>query len=531
MFIASLGALLAALIPMAAGVLVAEHRATKQEQAQAEKFADAAIARIALVTEQANQAIAELNALTGQKCDGHQLDQIRRVAARYRYVHDAGIYQTSGYLCSAMFGAAGLRAAEIAAPDWVGSDGTSLWLNAPNPMGGRPRVVIGRSGKFVAMDSDSFVDTIDLSMRKLAAVNIDNGKVFATSPGFEQSQVVFALKELGNRRRSDGRFVTKKSGSFPLAVVVENPDRSFLSAWTALLSTWCLSGAIAGIGCGALVLRSCSRALSLEGELNRAVRRRDFEVHYQPIVDLRDGRNVGAEALVRWRRGANLVPPDKFIPVAEGSSLIQAITDEVLRIVLLEMREIFLKDEKFFVSINVSARDMCTPRFLDFLTGELARTGFKPGQIRIEVTEREIIDKNSCLKMVQAFRKAGHLVYIDDFGTGYSNLSYLEDFAVDMLKIDRTFTRAIGERTATSDVTRHIVAMAEALGLAVVAEGIETVAQAHYLKEIGVEYGQGWLFAPGRPFSEFQHYLATDGKVHGPTTFSMVPASVCASSE
>jgi sensor c-di-GMP phosphodiesterase-like protein len=361
-------------------------------------------------------------------------------------------------------------------------------------------------------------------------VNTDNGKVFATSPGFEQSQVVSALKELGKGRHSDGRFVTKEALSFPLAVVVEKPEHSLLDAWPALLSAWCLSGAIAGIGCGALVLRSFARALSLEGELSRAVRRRDFEVHYQPIVDLRDGRCVGAEALVRWRRGAVLVAPDKFIPVAEGSGLIQAITDEVLRIVVSEMHDTFLKDEQFFVSINVSARDMCTARFLDVITNVLAKTGIRSSQVRIEVTEREIIDKNSCLEMMRAFREAGHLVYIDDFGTGYSNLSYLEDFAVDILKIDRTFTRAIGERAATSDVTRHIVAMAKALGLAVVAEGIETIEQAHYLGEIGVEYGQGWLFAPGRPLPGFQQYLATQGSVHGPGRPSMMPSYEVASS-
>jgi sensor c-di-GMP phosphodiesterase-like protein len=258
---------------------------------------------------------------------------------------------------------------------------------------------------------------------------------------------------------------------------------------------------------GGLVLRMLSRKISLQGELEGAVRRREFVVHYQPIIALGSGRCVGAEALVRWRQGKKLVPPDLFIPLAESAGMIQQITDQVLNIVVTEMGPYLRREKRLYVSINVGAADLKTSRFLEVLIAKLTGTGIAPGQLRIEATERGFLDADASRETIQAFRDAGHPVYIDDFGTGYSSLSYLQSFKVDVLKIDKSFVDTIGHNAASSSVAPHIIAMAHALGVEIVAEGIEHQAQATYLREHGTQFGQGWLFAKAMPIGEFGSYL------------------------
>jgi sensor c-di-GMP phosphodiesterase-like protein len=159
------------------------------------------------------------------------------------------------------------------------------------------------------------------------------------------------------------------------------------------------------------------------------------------------------------------------------------------------------------VSINVSADDLRTFRFLNLLTAALRGTGVAPLQIRIEATERSFMNADATRGVIAAFRAAGHPVYIDDFGTGYSSLSYLQTFEVDVLKIDKSFVDTIAQDTASSVVAPHIIAMAHELGLEIVAEGVESGTQAIWLLDKGVQYAQGWYYAKAMPVDEFARWL------------------------
>ena len=246
------------------------------------------------------------------------------------------------------------------------------------------------------------------------------------------------------------------------------------------------------------------RRLSLLGELKIALERNEFFVHYQPIIALATGECVGAEALIRWQRpDGSMVRPDLFIPVAEESGLILPITDAVIACVIADLRNALVADRALHVAINLCASDIETGRVLQVLDRVLAGTGIEPQQIWLEATERGFINAGAARATLEQARERGYAVAIDDFGTGYSSLASLQSLPLDALKIDKAFVDTIATDAATSSVTPHIIAMARSLKLQIVAEGIETQAQADYLAAQQVEFGQGWLFAKALPAAEF----------------------------
>jgi sensor c-di-GMP phosphodiesterase-like protein len=248
--------------------------------------------------------------------------------------------------------------------------------------------------------------------------------------------------------------------------------------------------------------------------LIEALRLQQFRVHYQPIVELKSGRCVGAEALLRWQLpDGSFIRPDLFIPLAEDNGLIQQLTDQLIDRVFDDLGAFLAVNQELHVSINLAAEDLTTLRVLDTLPAYLTRHGVRANQVCIEATERGFMDADRTRPIIDAFRAAGHPVSIDDFGTGYSSLAYLQNLHVDVLKIDKSFVDTLATESATSKVAPHIIEMAHSLGLKMVAEGIEMQAQADYLLEHGVQYGQGWLFGKAVPKQEFMDFCLANRKM------------------
>lgn len=250
--------------------------------------------------------------------------------------------------------------------------------------------------------------------------------------------------------------------------------------------------------------------MRLEMELRQALERREFAVHYQPIVALTSGQVEGFEALARWSANGTQVPPYEFISLAEEIGTIFDLEQQILHNVCRDIRrwrEEF-GDSSPYVSVNLSGKELSNARFADQVREILAQYDVDPQWIRFEVTESAIVENEEVAADVLAqLRALGVRVYIDDFGTGYSSLSSLHSYPIDTLKIDQSFIS--GERGAAHnwEIVRVIIGLARALGLEVIAEGIETPEQLNAIRGLGCAYGQGYLFSRPVPSEEAERIL------------------------
>ncbi|MEW8171553.1 MAG: EAL domain-containing protein [Candidatus Thiodiazotropha endolucinida] len=242
--------------------------------------------------------------------------------------------------------------------------------------------------------------------------------------------------------------------------------------------------------------------VSLGAALRNALRRKEFQLHYQPIIDITDGHMVGAEALIRWASpDQGRIGPDEFIPVAEESGLIVPIGDWVLRQAASDLQQwdrAGLKME--LLSVNVSTVQFQFEGFLEKMHRLLTDQPHLSSRLFLEITESVFLDEHRKPgARLGALREEGIGISIDDFGTGYSSLSYLKRFPVDKIKIDRSFVRDVTTDTEDASLCEAIIAMAHHLGLKVVAEGVETKAQWQFLHKSGCDYAQGFYI--GRPMA------------------------------
>ncbi len=240
--------------------------------------------------------------------------------------------------------------------------------------------------------------------------------------------------------------------------------------------------------------------LRLEADLHRALERREFQLHYQPIVSFRSGTLSALEALVRWRHPERgMIRPDVFVPIAEETGLIVPlglwVLEEACRQVR-DWRDRFPAAEEISVAVNLSARQFEDPNLVAEIRACLERAQLDPGALELEMTESVVMARTHQNRAVlQSLRDLGLQLLIDDFGTGYSSLACLSSFPLDSLKIDRTFVMGMEYEAGKAEIVRTILALARTLGLDVVAEGVETAEALAMLRELECGHGQGFFFS------------------------------------
>jgi diguanylate cyclase (GGDEF)-like protein/PAS domain S-box-containing protein len=253
-------------------------------------------------------------------------------------------------------------------------------------------------------------------------------------------------------------------------------------------------------------------SMLVENELRRAVTGRELRLHYQPIISLADGRITGFEALIRWDHPVRgMLRPDEFLPLAEESDLILEIGWWVLESACVQMREWlrrFPHHAGLTVSVNLSSRHFAEPDVADRIVAILRRADLSPAALKLEIAEALLTESDDAFTTaISTLRQHGVRLCIDDFGTGSSSLAHLHDFPVDTLKIDRSFISQIGFSGNSARLIETIVALGEKLGMASIAEGVETREQLEFLRQLGPEFAQGFLFSSPRSAEEIDILL------------------------
>lgn len=495
-----LAALLAIGAPIAVSLHLVDVQSEEAEFEQARLLASAVAQRTEEMGMQLITAVAQLkDRPPGDPCSTERINLMRRVALDARYLKFVGYSAANRLICSSL-GDHGLGI-PLGPVKYVTELDTSIRPAVRFPMlPGRTFFVSEQFGVVVVVDRDLSTDlsTVvpDVS---LGVFGSNTGMPIAVRGAFRKAWTDRAGKE-SDTQFFDGDYVVAlhRSSKFGFVGYAAVPathlqKRAHEQAWVMLPL---------GFGVAVLLLFALSRLLrqqiSLPVVMRGALARKEFFLEYQPIVALDGGRCVGVEALIRWKRpdGA-IIRPDTFIPVAEENNLICRITEQVIEMVAEDGAALLRRHPEFRISLNVASLDLSTPRTVQLLADLVRRPGFSPENIVIEATERGLLRTNESRDILQEIRALGIRAAIDDFGTGYSGLSYLGTFVVDYLKIDKAFVDTIGTDAVTSNVAVHIIELAKTLGLAMIAEGVETQAQSDFLREHGVQFAQGWLF--GKP--------------------------------
>jgi diguanylate cyclase (GGDEF)-like protein/PAS domain S-box-containing protein len=259
--------------------------------------------------------------------------------------------------------------------------------------------------------------------------------------------------------------------------------------------------------------------LELAAEMRRGLAADEFSVHFQPNIDLSDGRILGFEALARWQHPTRgFVPPLEFIPLAETTGLICQLGTWVLEEACKQAAEWTAHENRpIAISVNVSARQLDQSDFVDIVREALAKSGLAPEQLCLEITESMLVDdSDAVLEIMNTLKQVGVRLAIDDFGTGYSSLSYLNRLPFDVLKIDKSFIDRLNSAGGQTTLARTIVQLGQGLGVRTVAEGLEHFDQFMALRRMGCDVGQGYYFSKPVPAEEAAELLVADASTSWP---------------
>jgi sensor c-di-GMP phosphodiesterase-like protein len=478
------------------------------EEAQAGDLAALLGTRTEAIIVETRDLLDGFDRLELARCSPEHLDVLQQAAVSRAYIRAIGHWRAAERLCSVGFlHGAGLRPPRA---DRIYDSGVLAWWPGPHTEVGGVQLFLMRFGDHdVAIDPRMLLEIDPGQSQRQAGLWVEGLRMAASPwdaelPLPEDLPVGLSIDQANNRLVS--RF--SHSAVLPIELVAIEPIASVWGRHTRTL--------MVGSGLGLLlvglwlflVLRYSRQQLSLETELKLALAAGAIHVAYQPVVELDSGRCVGAEALARWERDdGESVSPELFVPLAERAGLVQALTLAVLEGIIGDLRALLREAPELSINLNLSSDDLKSDRFGEALRSLLQTADLPAGAIKLEITERALVNNDTSRTLIREFRLRGHQVAVDDFGTGYSSLSYLETFELDVLKIDKSFVDAIGTGAATSHVIGHVIEMAKSLGLETVAEGVQHSAQAEWLTEHGVRYGQGYLFSKPLSAAAFLDYF------------------------
>lgn len=494
--------ILSVLLPVTLSVWLAHYQAEKDFINDLNTYGERIIMRTTRVVGQAKTALVEIDAYKGPPCGEEHLKAMRQIAYVHRYVQEVIWLDGLKPKCSSMESQSSKVA--FSPPSRQTHDGYRLWLTNENDLGiNHNMVALAGKNHMVMIDPDSFVDVIAFSAWSInvALIAQDSGKVIAKNNNFDLAIWRQAEREGDSSLFKNGNlYDIRDYPDLGISLVIWASTKPLTASWHRQMLIWLPVGILISLVGAWLIIRVLRRLQSPYYNLLDAINGRVIEVYYQPIVSLSTGKIVGAEALARWRQSdGTFLSPDMFVPLAEETGLITRLTALIIEKVFEDLGPWLNCHPEQHISINLYPDDLTSDLLPTVIASRLQHWNLSPSQIALELTERSVVDPKSSAQALDAYRKAGHAIYIDDFGTGYSSLSYLQDLDVDLIKIDKSFVDALEFKQLTS----HIIGMAKALDLAIVAEGVETEYQREWLNRHGVQYGQGWFYSKALPKGDF----------------------------
>lgn len=439
--------------------------------------------------------LTEFNELENERCSDAHLSAMQSAAISKAQIRAIGYWQGTNRECGVGF----IRGNELmpSKADRIYGSGVIAWWPGPQTELDGVQFFIMRFGAHdVVIDPRQLLDSGVINDRK-AGLWVE-GLLMATHPWGAELPTPGSVPGGLSVDRNNGRVISHFSSGtvFPIDIVAVEPLDNLWHRYLPTISIAGLLGLLLVIFWIYLIVVFSRRQLSLGAELREAISSGQLEVLYQPIVSLDQRYCVGAEALVRWRHeDGSLVSPEFFIPVAEKAGLISDVTGLVLKQILRGLGDLIRSNPGIRININLARQDLENDNLFTVLTEAMERERVPASAIKLEITERALINSDSARNLIRQLRKNGHQVAIDDFGTGYSSLSYLESFEIDTLKIDKAFVDAIEKDAVTSYVITHVIEMAHSLKLDTVAEGVEQEHQVEWLRRQGVTHGQGFHFS------------------------------------
>ena len=486
-------------IPMIIALNRARHYALDWETDRAVMYAREVLRRTDTTAEQVGAAIRKIRADTSSDpCSASRISLMRKLDLTSTYIQAIGHVANGRLDCSSLgFPPEQL---ELGPVDATTPRGVKVRTNVEFPFAKGQDFLVVEVRDYAAIVHKALPLDIATPERGTtrAAFNTIDYNALGTSGGAVTRGWFDSVRTKDEARFVDGGNIVAvvRSSKYPTGAVVTVPVR-YVTERVMIIARWLIPLAmVAGLGIAAAVIFLARSRLGLPGILKRALRHNEFFVLYQPVVDLKTNKWVGAEALVRWRRPTGeMMRPDTFIPVAEETGIIQRITHRVMEIVECDARKLFIAHPSFHVAVNLSPVDLHSRETIALVKKMAAALPHASVNLMVEATERGFVNPEIAGDVVKEIRALGIRVAIDDFGTGYSSLSHLQSLHLDVLKIAKAFVDTIDTDSATSQVVWHITDMSKGLGLSMIAEGVETEEQAKSLRDHGVQFAQGWLFA------------------------------------
>lgn len=491
---------LAFIAPLLLSLLLAWNQSLANEKAEGVRYASEVIRRGEETAQQFDRAVQLLNHDHVAPCSPQEINLMREIDVGSSYIQMVGRVSDETLECTSLGTKAPIA---LGRPTVISSHGVDEWMNFNlGPVHLDRLDLLVDQGVAILVDTGLLTDQGTKSDVDFALMVPSSSGRWLMAPK-ERFQATW-LKPVGPGQSVsmiDGGYVVSRVRSKTLdiqavSVMPLNHGYAYVVRFAIAFIPIAL---LCGVALGWAVLQISRTRFSLPGLIRVAARNHDFYVEYQPIVELSTRRVVGAEALVRWKRGDTVISPATFIKLAEDGGVISLITENVMDIVAQDLPKLLEVDPEFHVAINLSATDLKDDATIDKLLELLSKSGATPQGVIVEATEHGLISGPDSCRVIAGIREAGIRVAIDDFGTGYSSLSCLQSLSLDFLKIDKAFVDTIGTDGVTSDVVLHIIEMARSLRLRTIAEGVEAEAQAVFLLGREVDYAQGWLF--GRPMS------------------------------